>query len=426
MPEENVSEKPIAMLVNVGGGTSPAIHTLNEQQPLYICFFVSHESKSLIKEKILPELKYIPEHYDWVETPAPQNLLMCYKTLQEELPRVLKKWGVDPSLLGVEYTAGTKPMSVAAILATIDTSSQFFYVGAADKSGRDRDGIGVVLDGKECSLFETNPWEQLAINIRKEIALLFNHGRFTDAQERALKLSRVAQPDMRQIYEALAEMVEGYALWDRFEYKEAQTKLGKSVNKLKLYIAGRDDPLKGILDIVEKQVLFLGAHNDTKDKSESARLDILDLVANADRRAKLAKKYDDATARLYSALELLAHNRLKFHYEINTGNVKKDQIPESLCAEFLQRYSDPDNPERIKLPLNASYQLLTALKDELGEAYTSNELKLKSVLNCRNNSRLAHGTNPVREDTFIELRSILISFAKIDENELPVFPTLTI
>lgn len=325
-------EKLQAILVNVGGAVSPAIHTLNEQQPRFICFFVSEETRPLIREKILPALNYQPEHYDWIETPAPQSLLECYRALSSNLPRILEKWRIPPELLGVEYTAGTKPMSVAAVLATIEFTSRYFYVGARDPQGRDRDGIGVVLDGKEWTWFQTNPWEELAVRERRDIALLFNHGRFADAHERAQRLAKVAPNMMRRVYEALAELIEGYALWDRFEYRTAQQKISRALQDLRLYVASSDDPIRLALDTVDKHVKFLSELNSKGDAAQ--RLDALDMIANADRRAKLAQKYDDAVARLYSVLEALARRRLLTAYGVKSSAVRPEQIPEDLNSGF--------------------------------------------------------------------------------------------
>ncbi len=418
-----MTERAKAMLVNVGGATAPAIHTLNEQQPPYICFFVSADSRPLIRSRILPELNYQPEHYDWIETPAPQSLLECYRALADNLPRLLEKWGVPAESLAVEYTAGTKPMSVAAVLATIETSSQYYYVGTRDASGRDRDGIGVVLDGKEFTWFQTNPWEQLAVRARREIALLFNHGRFADAQERASRLARVAPPEMRRIYESVAELIEGYALWDRFEYRQAQAKISKALNALQLYVAGREDPLRTTLDAVAGQLEFL---RRLIDKGEDAqRLDVLDMLANATRRAQVAQKYDDAMARLYSVLEALARNRLLNRYGIKTSAAKPEHIPESLRDDYLRRCIDPQKPDDgLRLGLQDSYRLLAALNDELGQRYMAREAELNQVLQARNQSRMAHGTTPIKPDTYQRMREILLSFADVSESELPRFPEL--
>lgn len=412
-----------AMLVSVGGAVAPAIHTLNEQQPRFICFFVSPDSQPSIRDKILPALRYTPEHYDWIVTETPQSLLECYRVLAQQLSPILAKWGVPREALGVEFTAGTKPMSVAVVLATIETSSAFFYVGARDPSGRDREGIGVVLDGKESTWFQTNPWEELAVTARKEIALLFNHGRFTDAQERTLRLAKVAPVEMRKVYESLAELIEGYALWDRFEYKQAQAKISKAFNALRLYIAGRNDPLHSTLNQVEPQIGFLRAHEERT--SEALRLDTLDMLANASRRADMAQKYDDAVARLYSVLEALARNRLLDGYQIKAGGVKPEQVPEGLRAEYVRLFSDPEKPETgLRLGLQAQYHLLHALGDKLGERFAAQEKSLERVLLARNQSRLAHGTEPVKPEIYQKLREIILDFAEINENEIPKFPEM--
>ncbi len=417
------SDRPRAMLVNVGGATAPAIHTLNTLRPAFICFFVSDESYPSIRKDILPALEYQPEHYDWVKTPSPQDLLECYRSLAENLPGILDKWGVSSNQLGVEYTAGTKPMSVAAVLATIETSSQYFYTGAKDASGRDRGGIGIVLNGSEYTWFQTNPWEELAVKTRREIALLFNHGRYADAQERALQLAKVASVEMRKVYESLAELIEGYALWDRFEYKQAQAKLSRALSALRMYIAGRDDPLRTTLDIVEEQVKFL---RDMQESTEQAmRLDVLDMLANAGRRADIAQKYDDATARLYAVLESLARNTLATRYQIKSANVLPQQLPETIRQDYLCQYGDPNHPEQgLKLGLQAQYLLLDALGDPLGRKYKGKEKELEHVLHARNQSRLAHGTQPVRPDTYRKLREIVMDFAGVVEDELLRFPEM--
>ncbi len=422
-----VSEKPKAMIVNVGGATSPAVHILNGQQPPFICFFVSGDSKHLIKEKILPNLNYNPEHYDWIETKVPQDLLECYRVLVKKLPDIFEKWGVDPTEVAVEYTSGTKPMSVAVILATIDHSSQYFYVGSKDAEGRDKEGIGVVLDGKEYTWFQSNPWVELAVRAKKDIALLFNHGRFVDAKERAEKLAQVVPPDMQVIYQALAELIDGYALWDRFDYKSAQQKIYHSLNTLKSYSADRNEPIRESLNMIEKNADFLRRLNDKSNPDEHARLDLLDLVANAERRARVARKYDDAVARLYSALEGIARNRLLSKYQIKNSNVQPQQIPEAVRQLYIQNCVDHDgNQASIKLGLEESYKLLADLNDDLGKKYLSKEKELSKLLYARNQSRLAHGTEPIGEDTYQKMFEIIIEFGNINEDDLPAFPVLNL
>ncbi|MGB9521144.1 MAG: TIGR02710 family CRISPR-associated CARF protein [Anaerolineales bacterium] len=420
------SLQPKAMIVNVGGTTAPAIHTLNEQQPPFICFFVSKDSKHKIKKEILSYLKYTPEHYDWIETPVPQDLLECYRVLTKKLPDILEKWGIAPNEVAVEYTGGTKPMSVAVVLATIEQTSNYFYVGSRDPDGRDKNGIGVVIENKESTWFHTNPWVELAVRAKEEIALLFNHGRFIDAQERAEKLAQVVPSDMSSVYKSLAELIKSYALWDRFDYQGAQQKIFRAMNSLKLYLAEREDPLQSSLTVIEKNAEFLRKLTDrNSNEEERLHLDLLDLVANAERRAKVDGKFDDAVARLYAALEGIARNRLWLKYKIKNGNVRIDQIPQSIREEYLQKYADRDNPNNgLKLGLEASYKLLAALEDDIGKKYQVQEKELRKVLYARNQSRLAHGTNPVDEDTYHQLWKIILDFGEIESKELPAFPVL--
>ena len=412
----------VAILVTVGGAPASAIHTLNEQKPRFICFFVSAETKTAIREKILPALTYSPEHYDWIQVPSPQNLVECYRVLRDRLPQILEKWNVSPTDLGVEYTGGTKPMSVAAVLATIDASSRYFYVGASDPTGRDRSGIGVVLDGRESTWYQLNPWEVLSVNLRREIALLFNSGRFTDASERAGRLARLAQPEMQPVYQALKNMIDGYAQWDRFAYADAQILLGKSLKVLQPYSAGSDDPIRYSLELVEQHVQLLGKLAQ-KNNSDNRRLDLLDLLANAERRGAVGL-YDDAVARFYSALEALARNQL-LDLGLNNSAIKIEQVPEALRGSFLHRFGNPENSaEPLKVGLEGSYQLLSALDDPLGQKYMSRQVDLNRVLLARNQSRLAHGTTPVKPETYEKMRVILHEFAEVKPDELPAFPIL--
>ncbi len=416
---------PMAILVNVGGATAPAIHTLNEQKPRFICFFVSNTSKPSIQTNILPALQYQPEHYDWIETKAPQSLLECYRVLARKLPDILDKWGVLWNDLAVEYTSGTKPMSVAAVLVTIEHCSTFFYVGAKDSADRDRDGIGVVLDGKEYTWFQTNPWEELAVTARKEISLLFNHGRFRDAAQRARQLATVVPEDMKRIYENLAVLLDAYSQWDLFEYKTAQSNLQKALSALKLFLADRSiDPLRLVLDDFQMNADFLKALVDEKGEILH-RLDTCDLISNAVRRAELAGRFDDAVARLYSALESLARYRLADAYQINNGQASPEQIPEALREDFTHRLLDESGPKPVlKLGSQDSFRLLASLGDELGQRYVNQQAELNKVLLVRNSSRLAHGRDPVKPDTYQKLFEIVMSFAGLTENDLPRFPVL--
>lgn len=414
-----------ALLVNVGGATAPAIHALNTLKPPYICFFVSQETKDIMQKEILPKLEYTYIHHDWIQTNAAQNLIECYRALERGLPRILEKWGVDWSELGIEYTAGTKPMSVAAVLVTIEKASKYFYVGSQNPSDR-KGEIGVVLDGKEYIWFQLNPWEELAVPMRRDISMTFNLGRFAEARERAEKLCQVVPQEMKRIYQALADLIHGYELWDRFDIKRAHDYIFRSLDTLQSYIAGKEEPLRKTLEQVQKNADFLKRLLSSKD-DEYRHLRLLDRIANADRRAKLASKYDDAVARLYSVLEALARYRLWSRYQIKNHQVQIDQVPEEIRQEFKQRYADDEKGgSTLRLGLEASYRLLEALGDDLGKNYRRNYNEVQKVLYARNQSILAHGEEPVKPEVYTSLRKIILDFAAIDERDLPLFPEMSL
>ena len=149
-----------------------------------------------------------------------------------------------------------------------------------------------------------------------------------------------------------------------------------------------------------------------------------DLLANARRRADLEQKFDDAAARLYRAVELLAQVELKEIYGIETSDVKDEVIPETLKREYLLKYKD-NRDGRIRMPLFASYQLLKELGNRRGERFFEvYESEIRPVLSLRNSSILAHGLNSIDEKTFRSLWGTLVRFSEIREEEIPVFPEL--
>jgi CRISPR-associated protein (TIGR02710 family) len=203
------------------------------------------------------------------------------------------------------------------------------------------------------------------------------------------------------------------------------------------------------MDDVQKNTEFLRQLNEEKGETQH-RLDLLDLVANAQRRADLASRYDDAVARLYSALESIARYRLLDGYKINASKAQPDQVPESLRADFVRRLMEPNpataQPDQVPesssaesaqrlgetgapLPtlhigLQDSYRLLSALGDPAGERYMRREKELSRILKARNSSRLAHGTEPIKPETYQQLLEIILSFAQIAPADLPAFPYL--
>ena len=128
-------------------------------------------------------------------------------------------------------------------------------------------------------------------------------------------------------------------------------------------------------------------------------------------------------ARLYSCLERGAKFRLQRQYGVSTEDVQVEQIPESLRAEFDQKYRDA-RESQIQLPLFASYRLLDALGDALGQRFMARQEEILKLLSLRNLSPLGHGENPVGREGYGRFRAQLVELLGIDAQDLPRFTTL--
>ncbi len=403
-----------AVLISVGGSPKPVILSLNKQMPEYVCFFVSETTKDSTEKDILPNLDFKPRHWDWIITPSSEGLSECYKEITDRLPSILQKWGVDNDELVVDYTGGTKTMSVAITLATIEGSSVYSYVGGVERS---KDGVGVVIDGKEKMWFLDNPWNEIAFMARKEAYILFNKARYASAYEVFNEVGKKVSENHKPFFMALKDMANGYDLWDRFKHKEARNKLYSCRDIIKTYSIG-DKKVENLVTVLLQNISFL---DKLKDNEELLHYD---LIANAMRRAGLENKYDDAVARLYRAIEAIAQCRLKSSHRINSSDVDENLIPEDIRSEYVTKYLD-DKDKKIKLGLYASYELLKELNDPLGKSFFEiYEKEVRGLLDIRNSSILAHGFNSVKAETYERLLDVILTFSGIKQDNLPQFPVL--
>jgi CRISPR-associated protein (TIGR02710 family) len=416
-----MSKRTRAMVVSVGGTAAPVIYSLNHSKPEYICFFISKQSKRMLEEEVLPGLSFKPRFYDFIITPNAELLLDCYSVVSKNLPEMLEKWEVDVKDVCVDYTGGTKTMSVALALATIEHSCCYSYVGGDERS---KGGVGVVVNGKEKMWFLENPWDEIALSAKRDASILFNKARYASAAEVLEKCVERVGKDKKPFLKALAEMVRGYELWDRFKHKEAKVRLYRCKDIIGSFALGSQRrEILSLVKSLEENLEFLENLLSTRAPS---RCYFLDLLANARRRATLEKKFDDAVARLYRAIEVLAQTELKEKFGIETSDVRREKLPERLREEFCSKYQDKRD-QKIRTPLYASYQLLKEFGAPLAEAFFKYyEKDIRPLLDVRNHSILAHGFNAVDEDTFEKLLLSIMKFSETGKGDLPEFPLLNI
>jgi CRISPR-associated protein (TIGR02710 family) len=406
-----------AMLVSLGGSPEPILFSLNRQRPAHVVFFVSPQSETEL-QTVIKGLVF-PCKFDRIVSPSAENIGDCYRALREQLPAKLAQWGLSEDDVVVDYTGGTKSMSAALVLATVERAHRYAYIGGVE---RDKGGVGVVLGGRERMLYVHNPWKEWAHEERKRVSLYFMAARYEMALQELQRLQQHTDAAEQDFLRAMASAVAGYRDWDNFRHKDALPKLGEQALRfLRPYARGAQQAnLARFVLEVEANLEFLRRlmAADTRDEAY-----ILDLIANADRRARIEGKYEDAAARLYSGMERAARFRLRRQYRINTEDVKREQLPEVLREEYTQKHHDPRDG-KLKIPLLAAYRLLEALGDDLGHTFMMRQEEILKLLNLRNASPLGHGEAPVGAEGYERFRSVLVTLLAIDESALPRFPEL--
>jgi hypothetical protein len=94
------------------------------------------------------------------------DLLECHEKSLKAVGRAQRR-GFGKDSVVIDYTGGTKNMSVALALAAIDAGCLFSYVG---EDRRTRDGVGTVVSGHEVVHANINPWDHWAIRERRQAA----------------------------------------------------------------------------------------------------------------------------------------------------------------------------------------------------------------------------------------------------------------
>ncbi len=408
-----------AMILSVGGSPEPLVKTILHHRPEYICYFCSQASvdvvskiKDGVKEQA-PELK-ITDHK--VVADDPEDLDKCYVEAQKCREK-LEEWQVDAKDVVVDYTGGTKNMSVAVALATIRYNYRFSYVGGKERT---KEGLGIVKSGAEEIKTGGSPWTLFAIEESRQIAELFNHYQFSAVRRSIENLTqaRDLNPRLKNFLEILYPLCQSYICWESFQLKQATEKLSACSEELSKFVEYGNEKYRQFLNSVKGNLNWLNRiQNHTKGFRVLHYLQVWDLVSNAERRAEEGK-YDDAVARLYRSLEMIAQIEAakdSFLNIENASNVRKEQIPIQLREEYIRKYKD-SKTDQLKIPCQALFNLLAHVNNKVGLAYKKNEEEFRKLLSARNDSILAHGQTPVSESTYMEFHGYICDNFEIIEN----------
>lgn len=417
-------ESPVkALLIAVSDDAPAAVFSINRLKPELLCFFVPESAKSLVETSVQPQIAQMPRRWDWVVTPDAHRFMACYQVLSRTLPDLLRTWDVHPGELVVDLTGTTPAMAAALSLASIASTSR--AVALADVNiASPVDGEAVTVEGRERVWMQGNPWDEAAGLSRREGCDLFNRGAFAPASSLFRQIESRVSGGQKPLYRALADLAEGYGLWERFQYRQAWDKLKTSLKALDMAsVWGGPAGLKGLLPSIKANAGFL--EKLVLDPQEVKEAVAYDLLAHARRRADMDHNAEAAMDTLLRALEAFAQWQLFKQYKIKTWDVQPEQLPEALREPCRTCYLD-DVDGKYKLPLQSQFRALAGLGDQMGQAFLAQWPKMKPLLDAANQAVLGHGFEPVKAERFQQLYEIVIKLTGVSETSLPRFPTLSL
>lgn len=369
-----------AMIITVGTGTGTEreeairslahgiVTSIRTSNPDLIVFFVTEESQ----KGTIPEIK---DQYP--ELPANEMVLITdmndinsiYEKIKDKI-RDLKNSGYD---VVIDFTSGTKAMSASAVLAATSESVMLSYVIGKRIGGK-------VVQGEE-QVLSYSPVKGIVDFQEKTLRELFNAYQFESCLEIVKRVGEItSDPKVVEKLSKYRQLADGYSLWDKFNHKQALEILKTFDNSM--------------VDIKEnKRILFRMEEGEYKDY----RLLICDLMNNARRRLEEGK-YDDAVARLYRTIELVAQSVLRTKYDIESGDVEVWNLRSRGGVKLEKKYEKlRDKKGKIKLSLKKDFELLNDLGDKAGKKFLEDST-MNGMLAKRNISILAHGLVPVKKE----------------------------
>ncbi len=397
---------PKGMVITVGVGRDighAIVRSIRDANPNFVVFLVTQESEATLEriKQVAREWSFQLPAHECVKISDENDAQEAYKAAVEAIGKLVQK-GIAPSDIVVDYTTGSKPMSAGALYAAIteNCGSVVYVVGKRDEI------YGRVISGTEGSL-TLRPNELLARRYLAEAIRLFNAWQFYAAKQILDEFLRPFPPEkVAQLFskiDGLRKLCYAYQAWDAFDHikaKEAFDAVDKTVMRQWSSAEERIAKNKGWVNRLAQNL-------QSKDLTKRLCKELLvDLWANAMRRIEEIR-FVDAVARFYRLCELIAKLQLWHCHKIDTSDVDMSKVLES-TREKIERYRNERG--KVRIPLQASYELLASLGDDIGKDWDKPELK--NAISARNSSIAAHGLEPVSDETAKKLKEEVESLLK--------------
>lgn len=412
-----------ALLVVLTDDASAAAYVINRLKPESLCFFLPESAKPLVESSVQPKIVAMPRRWDWIVTPDAGHFMVSYQTLARALSDMLRAWEVHPGELVLDVTGATPAMASAAVLAGMPFSSKVVTL-TAGCSDPPEGSEGVDIGGVARLWRQGNPWDEASAISRREASEMFNRGAYGAAAFIFQRLEVRVSGGQKPLYHALADMADGYALWNRFQYRLAWEKLKAAHKALEMAAVWGGPPgLPSLLPVIKHNAGFL--EKLVLDPHEVKEAVALDLLAHARRKATCSHDGESAMAVLLRALEAFAQVQLFRHYKIKTWDVRPEQLPPEYQDTCRTCYQD-DIAGKYKLPLQAQFRVLAGLGHDMGHTYVKQWTNMKPLLDAAGHAVLGHGFDTIKAERFHQLHEIVVKLTGVNDLSLPKFPVLNL
>ena len=404
------------MIITVGGSPEPIAFSLNGDKPRLALFVVSEGSRPQVEEQILPQLEFVPQ-YEYLQVSNHEDIEPCYKEMRDGISRWLRDRQLEDNDVRVDYTGGTKAMSAALALASVERFGDFKYIASYRRA---KDGLGQGVSGFEHHARSSNPWNALAVRELERANWLLSQYHAEAAAEVLTQAAEKCDEAHKNRLKSFSALADALASADRFQFREAMNKLNQRRRDLE-YALGDYSTYQQLLSRLESWKSINSQVNS--GGKTPGRETLLELLANAERRAAQAR-YDDAAGRLYRAIELYAQQLVKQAFGAELGKPRLDDFPQDRRQEVIQELGEPDDDGLYPIGVQKLFAALQFSEDgELRDKASRYDL-MKDHLQIRNSSLLAHGLQPVSQDTYRKFRSAALQALEIEESEIPRWPPL--
>ncbi len=434
--KEKVFEVVDYMVISVGTSYEPIVLNICLFKPKRVLFLYTNQSVSIL-DKVVHHCQLEQVSYEKSRI-SETNPLEIYR----EIKKSYLEWD-RPEKMYIDFTGGTKAMSVAAAMAGAMIDVQLVYVGTTEYLSDFRKPN----PGSETLYYIVNPLSVFGdLEIEKALVLFSKHNYAGSQEKLAVLKEEIPDPNIRQELNFVYLLAKVYEAWDALDFIPSYETMVQLTHQLK-----RDRMMHGtfllmdMYDILKRQeqilsylqqipALVKGHKNmDILQNKDIITALMFTMCQNALVREE-QEKYDMATLLFYRLLEMIEQRRLaKYNLYVSKMNYKTLKYDTKQCPVFV----GISDSERFKIFKEKVYNIKKELFSKNVGDYLPDQVSLlegfiilqalgdamactdgKPDINClkriramvylRNNSIFAHGLGPVGNDDFQKFKKFVL------------------